>query len=592
MNHKFPTLFKFYRWRLRHLSDRKLVLILSPIIGVCTALGATVIKKSVKWIQYLVDFFTGNEALNYLYVFLPFIGILIVVLIVKFIIRSPVRHGIPNVLHSISCRKGELSKHNLYSSILTSVLTVGFGGSVGLEGPAVATGAAYGSWFSNAFRLDYRYKILMLACASSGAMAAIFKAPITGIAFAIEIVMIDVNTFSLVPLLLTILSSIITSYFFMGDEALYPFKVTSSFLISDFPMYVVFGILAGLFSAYFTKIFIWISDFFEKIKSVWSRLCIGGFSLGIIIFFFPSLYGEGYHSINSCIHGNIDYLFNNSLFFNVNDSFPIMVLLILAICFLKVIATSITFGAGGVGGIFAPALFTGANMGMFFALICDKFNIFQTDKNNLVLIGMSGMIAGILQAPLTGIFLIAEITGGYSLFVPLMIVSLFSYLTVKIFATNSVYHYQLAQRKELMTHDQDTNVLRMMEVNKLVETDFISLHPEDNLGKLAEVISISHRNLFPIVDENGNMKGMLKMDDVREIIFRSELYDKVFMKDLMYMPEYFISTNDTMKDVVKKFGKSGRYNIAVIDNGKYVGFISRARVFSRYRKEMSLFSHD
>ena len=592
MNHKFPILLKFYRWRFRHLNNRKLSIILSVLIGICAGLGATVIKKSVKGIQFLVKYFTGNEDLNYVYVILPFIGILIVVLIVKFIIRSPVRHGIPNVLHSISCRKGELSKHNLYSSILTSTLTVGFGGSVGLEGPAVATGAAYGSWFSKVFRLDYRYKVLMLACASSGAMAAIFKAPVTAIAFAIEVIMIDVNTFSMAPLLLTILSSIITSYFFMGNEALYPFEVKSSFLISDFPMYVVFGIFAGLISAYFTKIFIRISDFFEKIKNVWNKLWIGGFSLGVLIFLFPSLYGEGYHAINSCIQGNIDYLYNNSLFFNANDSFPVMVLLILALCFLKVVATSITFGAGGVGGIFAPALFTGANMGICFALICDKLNIFQADKNNMVLIGMSGLIAGVLQAPLTGIFLIAEITGGYRLFVPLMIVSLFSYLTVRIFSPNSVYHYQLAQRKELMTHDQDMNVLRMMRVRKLVETDFISLHPEDNLGKLAEVISTSHRNLFPIIDHDGKMKGMLKMDDVREIIFRSELYDKVYIKDLMYMPEYYISTKDTMKDVVKKFEKSGRYNIAVIDDGNYVGFISRARVFSRYRKEMSLFSHD
>lgn len=592
MNHKFPILLKFYRWRFKHLSNRNLAIILSVLIGICAGLGATVIKKTVKGIQLLVNYFTGNEDLNYIYVILPSIGILIVVLIVKFIIRSPVRHGIPNVLHSISCRKGELSKHNLYSSIITSTLTVGFGGSVGLEGPAVATGAAYGSWFSKAFRLDYRYKVLMLACASSGAMAAIFKAPVTAIAFAIEVIMIDVNTFSMAPLLLTILSSIITSYFFMGNEALYPFQVKNSFLISDFPMYVVFGIFAGLISAYFTKVFIKISDFFEKIKSVWNRLWIGGLSLGVLIFLFPSLYGEGYHAINSCIKGNIDYLYNNSLFFNADDSFSIMVLLILALCFLKVVATSITFGAGGVGGIFAPALFTGANMGICFALICDKLNIFQADKNNMVLIGMSGLIAGVLQAPLTGIFLIAEITGGYRLFVPLMIVSLFSYLTVRIFAPNSVYHYQLAQRKELMTHDQDMNVLRLMRVRKLVETDFISLNPEDNLGKLAEVISTSHRNLFPIVDYNGDMKGMLKMDDVREIIFRRELYDKVYIKDLMYMPEYYISTKDTMKEVVKKFEKSGRYNIAVIDDGKYVGFISRARVFSRYRKEMSLFSHD
>ncbi|WP_423127099.1 chloride channel protein [Gaoshiqia sp. Z1-71] len=592
MKRNLPFIVRFHRWRLRHLSERKLIVLLSIVIGVVVGILATIIKNSVWLTRSVIYKIIDQEVHNYIYVILPSIGIFFTVFIVRFIIRSPVRPGIPNVLHSISRRRGELSRHNLFSSVVTSAVTVGFGGSVGLEGPTVATGAAYGSWLSRVFRLNYKHTILLLACASAAAMAAIFKAPIAAIVFAVEVIMIELTTFSLVPLLLASSSAVVTSYFFMGHDVLYPFKVENTFVIADLPYYILLGIVAGLVSAYFTRIYIYISAKFEQIGHIWSRWIFGGLLLGIIIFVFPSLYGEGYESINSCLAGDVGYLFNNSVFFHMQENLWWVFAIMIAIILLKVIAAAVTFGAGGVGGIFAPTLFIGVNTGMLFALAADTFGIQQIDKNNFALIGMSGLIAGVLQAPLTGIFLVADISGGYQLFVPLMITATFSYVTVKAFAPRSVYHFQLANRKELMTHDKDKNVLQMMEVRKLIETDFVSLSPEATLRDLTEAIAKAHRNLFPIVDQEGYLKGMVKMDDIRHLIFKSELYDQVRVSDLMYPPEHYISTEDSMEQVVEKFESTGRYNLAVIDSGKYIGFISRARVFSSYRKTMSYFSHE
>ena len=592
MQRRSSIFVRFHRWRLRHLSERSFIAVLSVVVGVIVGIAATVIKNTAWSIHRWINRAINLEDYNYLYVVLPFVGILITVLIVTFIIRNPVRPGIPNVLHSISKRQGELSKHNLFSSLVTSAITVGFGGSVGLEGPTVVTGAAYSSWLSRLFRLNYRNTILMLACAASAAMAAIFKAPIAAIVFAVEVIMIELTTFSLVPLLLASSSAVLTSYFFMGHHVLYPFHVKNTFVLADLPYYILLGIVAGLVSAYFTKMYILVSDFFERIKSQWSRLLMGGFLLGVLIFLFPALFGEGYESINSCLRGDIGYLFEKSLFFNWSENMWMALSILAAIVLLKVVATAITFGAGGVGGIFAPTLFIGVNTGMLFALVVDKFGFQQVDKNNFALIGMSGLLAGVLQAPLTGIFLIADISGGYLLFVPLMITATFSYLTVKVFAPNSVYHFQLAQRKELMTHDKDKNVLQMMEVRKLVETDFVTLPPNATLRDLTDAISVAHRDLFPIVDEIGLLLGMVKMDDVRHLIFKQDLYDKIKVSDLMYLPEHYISLDDLMEQVVDKFESSGRYNLAVIDKGKYIGFISRARVFSSYRKTMSHFSQE
>jgi len=397
--------------------------------------------------------------------------------------------------------------------------------------------------------------------------------------------------FSLVPLLLSSATAVVTSYFFLGQDVLYPFEVKSAFELEDLPYYIALGIVAGFVSVYFTKMYLFFGKIFEKIENRWSRLIFGGISLGLLIFLFTSLYGEGYEAINSCLGGDLEYLFNNSLFYNLREELWAALMLLSLVIILKIVATSLTFGAGGVGGIFAPTLFMGVNTGMLFAQVINIFGVRQINPNNFALIGMAGLIAGVLHAPLTGIFLIGDISGGYKLFVPLMITATFAYIVVRTFTPNSVYHIQLAQRKELLTHDKDANVLQLLKVRKLIESDFEVLSPDATLGDLTKAISRNHRNLFPVVDTEGNMVGMLKMDDVRSMIFNHELYDKVKVSVLMYMPEYHIDPNDSMEVVANKFESSGRYNLAVIENGKYLGFISRARVFTNYRKQIKDVSH-
>ena len=582
---------RFHRWRLKNLSERGFLTILSIVVGIFSGLAAVIIKNTVRLTQKVVHSIVTTDVENYIYFALPVIGIFITILFIKYVVRSEVRHGIPNVLYSISKSRGRIRAHNLYSSVVSSSLTVGFGGSVGFEGPTVATGTAWGSWLATTFRLNYKNTILMLACACAGAMAAIFKAPIAAIVFAVEVIMIDLTVFSLVPLLLASATGVVTSYFFLGQDVLYPFEVQQAFNFNDLVYYILLGIVAGFVSVYFTKMYLFIGGLFEKLKNNRTRLIIGGVGLGVLIFLFPSLYGEGYESINECLAGNTEYLFDNSLFYGMNDERWLIMVLLSAVIILKIVATSLTFGAGGVGGIFAPTLFMGVNTGMLFALIVKQTGIHNINTNNFALIGMAGLIAGVLHAPLTGIFLIADISGGYQLFVPLMITATFSYLIVRAFTPNSVYHIQLAQRKELLTHDKDANVLQLMEVRKMIETDFVVLKPNATLRDLTDAITKAHRDLFPVVSDDGTMVGMVKMDDVRDIIFKHELYDEVEIKDLMYMPEYSIDPNDSMEVVTNKFEVSGRYNLAVIENGKYIGFISRARVFTRYRKQIINVSH-
>lgn len=583
---------KFHLWRLKNLSTKNFIVILSILIGIASGFIAVIIKNAVKAIQWALAFFFNDTALHYMYFIYPIIGIALVVLFIKFILKKPIRPGIPNVLYSISKRKGFVSRHNTFTSLLTSAITVGFGGSVGLEGPTISTAAAYGSMVSKFFRLEYKYVILLLACACAGTMAAIFKAPIAAIVFAVEVIMIDLTTFSLIPLLLASSSAVVTSYLFLGMDVLYPFEVKSSFDLQELPFYIVLGIASGIVSIFFAKIFIASEKKFAHIKSKTNRLLIGGLLLGGIIFIFPSLYGEGYSAINNGLEGNLGYLFENSPFEAYSGNLHITILLLGLIVLFKIVATSLTLGAGGIGGIFAPTLFVGVNTGLFFALIANNVLGFGINVNNFALMGMGGLITGVLHAPLTGIFLIADISGGYTLFVPLMITASFAYITVRAVSKNSVYTNQLAQRKQLITHHKDKQVLLIMKVPDLIETNFIVLHPDDKLQQLVNAISVSHRNLYPIVDEKGLLKGMVKLDDVRHLIFKREIYNKISLKELMYMPEHWISPRDSMEEVVQKFESSGRYNLAVIDNGKYLGFISRATVFSKYRKHVEHFSHD
>ena len=583
---------RLYILRMRHLSPKSFIMILSAIIGVIVGSAAVIIKNAVHYTQLLVQKTVTNFDLNFLYFLLPLIGLGLTVIFIKYVLKRHVGHGIPSVLYALSQTNGKIKSSSMFSSVITSALTVGFGGSVGLEGPTVATGAAVGSNIGIALRLDYKQLIILLGAATAAAMAAIFKAPIAAVVFALEVIMIDLTVASVVPLLIASATAALTSMFFLGVGTLYPVQIVESYTMSELPYYVLLGILSGLLAVYFTRVYMFITETFDAMGNIWKRLFIGGSLLGLIIFIFPSLYGEGFEGINNALSGNTEHVFANTLYDNLDGDFMFTMGFILLILLFKVIATSLTFGAGGVGGIFAPSLFLGSNLGLWFAMMINHVKIASLNGSHFALAGMAGLIAANLHAPLTAIFLIGDLTGGYQMFIPLMIVSVIAYTTVKIFQPNSVYTIQLAKRGELRTHNSDTNILSMMTINKVIERNFLTVNKNQTLGQLVNVIAKSQRNVFPVVDVNNNFEGIIAMDNVREIMFNRDLYDTTLVSDLMYCNLEVINMNDKMSDIANKFHKSSNYNIPVVDNGKYVGFVSRANVFSTYRKMLKYFSED
>ncbi len=588
--HKFSLSRRILSWRIKNITGKQFVLILSVFIGVGSGLAAVVIKNLVHFISEWVESLTTGGSFNYLIIVFPSIGILITVLFIKYFIKRPIGDGVPNVLYAISKNNGIINKHNMFSSVIASALTVGMGGSVGLEGPTISTGAAIGSNIGRAFRLNYKHLTLLLGCAAAAAMSAIFKAPIAAIVFAIEVIMLDLTMASILPLLLASATGLITSYYFMGQDVLYPFEVTELFELSHLPYYILLGLFTGLVSAYFTKSYVFIGQKFSKIKNTYNKLLIGGTMLGVLLFIFPTLYGEGYQDINLALSGNWDYIFKNDFFSAFHDNIYIIILLLLSVILLKVIATSITFGAGGIGGIIAPTLFMGVNTGLLFSTIINHLGFHKLPTNNFALIGMAGMIAGVIHAPLTAIFLIAELSGGYKLFLPLMITATFSYLIVKLLTKHSVYTLQLAKRKELITHNKDKAILTLMNISSLIETNFSTVDVESTLGDLVKIVSESKRNVFPVIDDENNMLGIIFITDIRHIIFKVELYDETFVRDLMFMPHPIVSPDESMESIAKKFSETEHYNLPVLKDGKYIGFVSRANVFSAYREKLKEFS--
>jgi len=583
---------RFLIWRAKRIDDRKFMIFLSIFVGIVAGFAAVIIKNSVRFIQGLLTRSFVIQYQNYFYFIYPAVGIFLVILFTRYILKRKVGHGIPTTLYAISKDNGKIRPHNMFSSIITSAVTVGFGGSVGLEGPTVATGAAWGSNIGRFFRLNYRQILLLLACAGAGSMSAIFKAPITAIVFVLEVIMLDLTLSSLLPLLFASVSAAITSYLFLGMDVLYPITVIQKFTIDNLLYYILLGVLAGLVSVYFTRMYKFIQSRFDRLSNSFYRWGIGALVLGLLIFLFPSLYGEGYEAINGCLHGDDSHLFNNSIFYNLKDNLLFVFIFFLLVIFLKAIATSVTFGAGGVGGIFAPTLFIGANTGLMFAKFINYFGIRELPLSNFALIGMGGLIAGVLHAPLTAIFLIAETTGGYELFLPLMIAASISFATTRIFEKYSVYTYQLARRGELFTHDKDKVVLSLLKVTQLIERDFLTINEEATLGDLVKVISQSKRNIVPVVDEENKLQGIVFINDIREIMFKRELYDDVYVKELMFMPSPTVSPDESMEDVARKFQTTNHYNLPVVKDDKYVGFVSRANVFSAYRDLLSKFSED
>lgn len=580
---------KIVAWQNRNIKQRTFVILLSILIGITSGLIAASIKQSVHYTEYLLTHFFSPYTPNYLYFLYPMLGIGITVLIAKFIIRNKVNEGIPNTLYSISKRRSNIRPHYLISAIVTSAFTVGFGGSVGLEGPTVATAAGWGSNFGRFFRVDYKTKSLLIATGVAGSMAAIFQAPIAAIIFAVEVIMIDLTTASLVPLLFASISAILTSKYLMGETILIQYKLAGDYHFSDVPMFMILGVVLGLGSVYYSRSYFAVANFLERFSTT-NKVLVGGLLLGLLIFILPPLYGEGYETVNRLINGEVSQVFENSYFYGMQDNLWVFIGFLVALFFVKIVAASLTLHAGGVGGIFAPTMFMGAVGGFTFSKLANAFGWINVSEGNFTLVGMAGMLAGVLHAPLTAIFLIAEISKGYSLFVPLMITSLLSFVTVRLFNDHSIYTLQLAKRGELFTHNKDQNVLKMMNLKSEIENDFSVVKPEMSLGELVYVVRMAKRNIFPVVDDDGNYKGVVTLDNIRGEMFNREKYDTLFVHDFMVFPRASIDLGDSMETVVDLFEKSGAWNLVVLEGDQYVGFVSKSKMFTVYRSLLKEFS--
>lgn len=579
---------RFLFWRAKNIPQNRFVLILSVLVGLISGLVAVVLKNSTHYLQEFIKSDFLNEYFSLYYFAFPIIGIGLT-LLVKMWIKKPVGEGIPSTLFSISRRSGFLRPYKTYASIITSAFTVGFGGSVGLEGPTVSTGSAIGSNLGRMMHLNFRQRILMIGCATAGAIASIFNAPIAAIIFTIEIFSLDLTLASLVPLLLASVSGAVTSIFIGGDQTLLSHTSLDPFKIDDLPWYALLGVFTALTSVYFNKIYFYFDEFFTKIESRWRKLLIGGLALGLSIWLIPPLYGEGFETINNLLNGDLTAVVKDSVIFQNFEGPYVIMSLLLGLVLFKIFAAVFTIGAGGVGGIFAPSLFVGCALGFVFAFTIIEFGISDINTTNFALVGMAGLMAGVLHAPLTAIFMIAEITEGYNLFIPLMTVSTISYLITRNLMPFSIYNMQLAKRGDLITHNKDQAILTLLNLKKVIENDFKKVSPDMNLGELVKVVSKSRRNLFPVLDEEESLVGVLTLDDFRGIMFEKERYENTFVSELMSIPPALINNEENMNEVMKKFQSTGAWNLPVVENGKYIGFVSKSKLFSVYRRKLMEF---
>jgi CIC family chloride channel protein len=581
----------FYK-RLVDIDQVKLVYLLSFFVGLLSALAAALLKNTIHYTHNLLTGGITIDSGSYLYLAYPVAGMLLTLLLVRFLVKDNISHGISRVLFAISKKKSYLRAHNIWSSVAASTLTIGFGGSVGAEAPIVLTGSSIGSAIGRFFNLNYKNITLLVGCGAAGAISGIFKAPIAGILFTLEILMLDLTISSVVPLLISSVTAASVAYFLMGDQVLFAFNITEAFNIINIPWYILLGVISGLLSLYFSKMTLFLESSYEKVQNIYFRLAIGGVVLGGLIYLFPPFYGEGYENIMALLQGNTDTVFSDNIFNVFSDKFLAMILFMLGLILLKVVASSSTNGAGGVGGIFAPTLFIGGINGFLVASLLKKFINIDIPDNRFVLVGMAGMMAGVMHAPLTSIFLIAEITGGYNLLIPLIITATVAYITTRSFEKHSIYHVELAQRGELITHDKDKAVLTFMDWKKEIETDLLKVRKNDTLGDLIKIIAKSKRNLFPVVDEYNILEGVVSLDDVREIMFRNELYSTTYVRDLMSIPPSYIDKKENIEAVMEEFRKTGAWNLPVLDNGYYVGFISKSRIYATYRELLIEFSEE
>jgi chloride channel protein, CIC family len=583
----------FLVWRVKHISDRNFILLLSVVIGILAAIAAIVLKTAIHYLEFWVRNIPGKHMENWFLLVFPVIGILITVLYVRNFVKDDIGHGVSRILYAISRKKAVMKLHNTYSSIIACTFTGGFGGSVGMEAPIVSTGAAIGSNVAQVSRLGFKRTTLLVGCGAAAAIAAIFKAPIAGLIFALEVLMLDLTMASIIPLLISTVTATIFSTFFLGEKVEFYFTLQDPFYFGNIPFYILLGIFTGAVSLYFTWVNGKVESRIKKIIKPYNRVLIGGLILGVLIFIFPPLFGEGYMGMRSLLSGNSAELIDTSVFAHFMDDSGMMFVGFLTLVMLfKAVATSLTTGSGGIGGVFAPSLFIGGIAGFIFSRTANLLGLHNISERNFSLVGMAGLIAGVIHAPLTAIFLIAEITGGYELFIPLIITSSLAYITVVYFQPHSIYTKNLAKKGHLITHHKDKAVLTLLSVDNVLETKFSILKPDQTLGDLVKIISQSKRNIFPVVDEENTFLGMVSLDEVREIMFDRDRYNELKVYNLMFTPRLLVNIEDSMDEVMRKFKDSGLWNLPVVESGKYRGFVSRSNVFNIYRKMLIEFSEE
>ena len=584
---------KMISWREAHIKQRNFIIILSFVVGVLASLAAYLLKTAIHLIQNFLTSTFDADNVNYWYLIFPIIGITLTSLFVRYIVKDDISHGVTRILYAISQRKSILKLHNVWTSLVGSSITIGFGGSVGAEAPIVLTGSAIGSNLGKFFKMDQKTLMLLVGCGAAGAIGGIFKAPIAGLVFTLEVLMIDMTMTSVVPLLISSVTATSLSYIFAGDAFMFHFPTYEPFSVGRIPYLILLGIVCGLVSLYFTRGMNWLEGMFRKIKKPIYKLLVGGVMLSILIFIFPPLYGEGYDSISSLLSGDGYSLMNQSFFGTFKITAWLLCLYLTLIVFFKIFATAATNGAGGVGGIFAPSLFVGCLTGYVVSMLLSFVGI-EVPTANFALAGMSGLMSGVMHAPLTGIFLIAELTGGYNLFMTLMVVSVVSFITIKLFEPHSLYAMRLAQKGELLTHHKDRAVLTLLKMDNVIETDLIKLSPDMTLGELVKVISNSKRNIFPVVDPKTEvLAGIVSLDEVRNIMFRPELYERFTVKQLMISPQAVINHNLPMEKVMEIFEDTQAWNLPVVDDNKrYLGFVSKSKIFNSYRHVLVHFSEE
>ena len=579
---------RLHQWRLEHVSDRMFLLVLAFFVGLFSAVAAFVLHGMINQIVALLTGQFSVTSYNWLYLVYPVIGIYLTSLFVRYIVKDNISHGITRILYAISSKKSRLKSHNTWSSVIASAITIGFGGSVGAEAPIVLTGSAIGSNLGQLFRLDSKTLMTLVGCGAAGAIAGIFKAPIAGLVFTLEVLMIDLTMASLLPILVSCVTATCFTYILSGNEALFSFHLESDWTVERVPASILLGICCGLVSLYFIRTMNACEDMFARFKDKpYVRLLIGGVILSTLIFLFPSLYGEGYHSINLLLNGKTEadwnQILDNSLFYGHHEFLIGYLALVL---FTKVFATSATNGGGGCGGTFAPSLFIGCFTGFLFSRLWNihEVGVYVPEKN-FALLGIAGVMSGVMHAPLTGIFLIAEITGGYDLFMPLMIVSVFAYLTIIIFEPHSIYGMRLARQGKLITHHTDHAVLTLMSLDSVIDRDYQGVDPDMELGQIVHKISRSRHNVLPVLDAAGILLGEINIVKIRHVVFRTELYHHFKASQLMANPAAVLDEGTSMTEVMHTFERTHADWLPVLDADRHLkGYISRDRMYSTYRK--------